>query len=394
MIKREEGFTLIELIITMAITILVLAAASNVFIGLLTQFKQQSKISETNIEGAVGLDILRRDIESAGYGLPWVIPAGVTYDEAVNDAATTHDDTAFNDSTTNPPRAIVSGNNVALNGSDALIIKAVNVATSDASRKWTYLSKDNVVKEWTSTEERLVTSDRVIVLKLGTSDAERRTLVAVGGSFTTRYVASTDPDSLFAAGFAPTDSSEKRIVYGITPLANPVDTALRMPFNRTDYYVRKPASNMPSKCAENTGILYKATVNHNGGGLTELPVLDCVADMQVIFRTDTDSDGTLENRDASWTAGLTAQNIRDWLKEIRVYILAHEGQRDTNFTFSNFIFMDAGSCPTVPAGQCITVGYHSGGTHYGRDFALTTIADYQNYRWKVYSIVIKPNSMR
>ncbi len=32
-----------------------------------------------------------------------------------------------------------------------------------------------------------------------------------------------------------------------------------------------------------TGILYKGTVNHADGLLTELPLLDCVADMQVIF---------------------------------------------------------------------------------------------------------------
>lgn len=69
--KREEGFTLIELMITMVIFVLVIAGASSIFTGLLTQFKQQSKITETNIEGAVGLEILRRDLESAGYGLAW-----------------------------------------------------------------------------------------------------------------------------------------------------------------------------------------------------------------------------------------------------------------------------------------------------------------------------------
>ncbi len=82
MIRREAGFTLIELLITMVIFILVIAAGSQIFTGLLTQFKQQSKIAETNIEGIVGLEILRQDIEHAGYGLPWVIPTGVTYSEA------------------------------------------------------------------------------------------------------------------------------------------------------------------------------------------------------------------------------------------------------------------------------------------------------------------------
>ena len=66
MIQNQKGFTLVELIVTMTIFVLVIAAASGVFTGLLTQFKQQSKITETNIEGVVGLEILRHDLSSAG----------------------------------------------------------------------------------------------------------------------------------------------------------------------------------------------------------------------------------------------------------------------------------------------------------------------------------------
>ena len=98
MVKRQEGFSLIELMITMVVFLLAIAAASNVFTGLLTQFKQQSKIAETNIEGAVGLEILRRDLESAGYGVPWNVEIDgdgdgndweqlVGYCEAASDAA-------------------------------------------------------------------------------------------------------------------------------------------------------------------------------------------------------------------------------------------------------------------------------------------------------------------
>ena len=64
--KKEAGFTLIELLITMVVFVLVIAAGSQIFTGLLTQFKQQSKIAETNIEGTVGLEILKQDIGHAG----------------------------------------------------------------------------------------------------------------------------------------------------------------------------------------------------------------------------------------------------------------------------------------------------------------------------------------
>ena len=68
MINRQDGFTMTELLITMTIFVFAIAAISNIFVPLLTQFKQQSRLAETQIEGAVGLDILRRDLEQAGFG--------------------------------------------------------------------------------------------------------------------------------------------------------------------------------------------------------------------------------------------------------------------------------------------------------------------------------------
>ena len=46
--------------------------------------------------------------------------------------------------------------------------------------------------------------------------------------------------------------------------------------------------------------------------------------MQAVFYLDTDADGIIDTTLDS-IAALTAKNIRDQIKEIRVYILAHEG---------------------------------------------------------------------
>lgn len=391
MIRREAGFTLVELIITMAIFVFVIAAASQVFVGLITQFKQQSKIAETNIEGIVGLDIMRRDIENAGYGLPWVWVHAAVSNEAVVDVV---DHTAYNDTAINAvPRALVSGDGAGVGSSDVLVIKATNVAQNDASQKWTYVNPSNQVKEWDvpGATERFETSDRVIVISLGNTDPTLRTLALNGGSFTATYVRNgtyldANPDNI-SAGFAPADTTDTRIVYGVDNPGNPVTTPLRMPFNRADFYVRTPATNFPTRCATGTGILYKATVNQGtgataGGGLTELPLLDCVADMQVYYRLDTNNDGAIES-ELNSIAGLTAQNIREQTREIRVYILAHEGQRDGSYTFNNFT--GASTCAT-----CVRVGQSA---VLGRDFNLATITDYLNYRWKVYTIVVQPKNL-
>ena len=397
MIRREEGFTLVELMIAMVMFVFVIAATSQIFTGLLTQFKQQSKIAETNIEGIVGLDMMRRDLEHAGYGLPWVIPGTVAYNEASAAEAA-----AFNDCSgsapCNPPRAIVSGNsmtysspNNVFNGSDYLVIKASNVATSDTAQRWTTLRTGGAKIDDLSGDS-FENTDRVIVISPGTTDADSRELIVGVGWYTT-YNATL--------AFAPGDATETHVIYGIDP-----DTNLRMPFNRADYYIWRDGTTsgtdkVPDRCAFGTGILRKTVIAHGDGDRIAFPLLDCVADMQVVLSLDMNDDGavgtyvspgaTEMNSSEGSTTLLVQQTLadasllRNRLMDIRVYILAHEGQRDPNFTYT-----------TNP----VTVGEFG----VGRNFNFTdpngdgntsdAITDWQNYRWKIYTIVVKPNNLR
>jgi hypothetical protein len=124
----------------------------------------------------------------------------------------------------------------------------------------------------------------------------------------------------------------------------------------------------------------KAIVNQgltgSGGAFSgsSLPLLDCVADMQVVTYLDTNLDG-LVDIDSNGLLLPDAQTIRDQLKEVRVYILAHEGQRDTSYTHTQ---------------NPILVGVSA---TRGRNFDLSTIPNWQNYRWKVYTLVVRPNSL-
>ena len=62
--------------IAMAIVMLVLYAAINFFIVSVRQYKVQTKITETNVEGILGLELFRQDLESLGFGLPWNMDLG------------------------------------------------------------------------------------------------------------------------------------------------------------------------------------------------------------------------------------------------------------------------------------------------------------------------------
>jgi prepilin-type N-terminal cleavage/methylation domain-containing protein len=365
MMKGERGFTLLELLMVMIIFGFVLAATSDMFVGILRGYKQQSKIAETNIEGIIGLELLRRDIDHAGYGLPWMM-SGATYSEA-----TDANSLAYNDSSSNPPRAILSG--IDASGRAYLVIKAMNVARNDTCAKWTHLlssggTPTTTIWEPPTANANLNSSDRVIVISPGTPVTNSRALVAP----------TSFPSTLQFSGVTTyTSSDETRIIYGVDP---PAATPLRMPFNRADYYVSTPAD-LPGRCAQGTGVLYKAIVSQKDGSFpTEniLPLLDCVADMQVITYLDTNGDGEVDDKRSVLLGGTDAKMIREQLKEVRVYILAHEGQRDTTYTH-----------PTNPilVGESATLGRNF-------DFTTATIPNWQNYRWKVYSLVVKPNNLR
>lgn len=374
--KNQRGFSLVELLITMVIFLFVIVAASSMFLGILNQFKQQSKIAETNIEGIAGLQMLKADIEQAGYGLPYDVN-GATYAEALGgDAGTVgFNATTYNDSGApgNAPRALLAGNSLTMtNTSDVLVVKATNIAINDTAQKWGYVTHTGVTT-WTNaagtavTDENFLSTDRVTVV-MPQSGTNLKILQVSGGAFYTTF------NNIASSDFSPSAANEPFLVYGIAPNGiTPI-----MPFNRSDYYVRTPGT-MPTHCAPGTGILYKGTINHTAGGgnHSELPLLDCVAAMKVILAADT-SDDNISSADSFpsiWNVGTTAADIRNQLKEVRVYILLHEGQRDTSYT--------------SPAQMQIWDRDHD---------VVTPILTYnvpdRNYRWKIYTLVITPYNLR
>jgi hypothetical protein len=402
--EKSGGFTLVELIVVMTIFMTVMIITSYAFTSILNYAGGVSKSAETQIEGIVGLEILRSDIEQAGYGLPWAFQrTTVGYEEAdstecvprftkcdaklFNDAG---DETAVPPKLPQVPRAIMSGDNIGYNGSDYLVIKSMVIGRDPTAKKWTYLNYaevGNTAKEWGSGDD-LVKNDRVVVIRTTfpkTFSGEDRQLI-VSASTTGSPAANffTKYDSPIAMDFRPQSSTDTYLVYGVDS-----DSNLRMPFNRADFYINRPG-HMPATCAPNTGILYKGVVQHRnkngekGGGISQNPLLDCVADMQVVYTLDTTGNGGIYHTDNIFDGAapdftLNAKEIRQQVKEVRVYILAQEGKFDRAYTY--------------PA-QIVTVGAPDIGGH-GSAFDLKKKigSGWQHYRWKLYTIVVNPKNL-
>lgn len=380
--KGQCGFSLIELLIATVIMVVVIMMSSDVFTIILAQSGQQTKVVSSGIESIIGLRMLRYDIEHAGYGLPGQFQNAIQYDEAVDEPPPKPPASPYNDSQTGVPRGIITGNNTGFNGSDYLVIKSTIAGTSDAVQGWTSIVQGSDPKPWGSGP---AAGSRVVVIKPKSDKNSQNELVMNGTAFFTK----TQSDGHFPSTFSPQKAAERFIIYGVVD-PDPAGTDPRMPFNRADYYIDGPA--LSPSCAPHTGVLYKATVNNSnsnvpplGGHLSPMPIIDCVADMQIILGVDTDTDGVVDTYSVSTSTGgvpWPAQQIRDTVKEVRVYILAQEGQRDPSYTHTP---------ATVPVGETGPDGVFRGSSF---NLATTIGTGWQNYRWKVYTLVVNPEQFQ
>jgi len=408
----HRGFTLLETLIAMVVFLIVLAIAAQAFNLIIVQAAKYSKMEETNIEGVIGLEMLRHDLAQMGYGLPWgfsklgtgdLVSSTISYNESADSIGSN-----FNDASGGVPRAIVGiGGGASITSSsilgDYIGIKATSVGTSSASRRWTYIPFHNA-----STSSGRVSQP----VTIGTPPKNSEIVIAINSNFNIpdkdhQLLVDPSTNSSFSTGFGlsgmsnnylPATDQDTVMLYGINGTNAP-----RMPFNRVDYFVSKTAGTVPPFCAPNTGVLYKATVKHSDGTNDLVPVLDCVADMRVVIGWGTDSSGGISNYStlpttiggtpsdvvgsiSSSTLGsyLTSDaNIRKGIKVIKIYILAQEGKVDNNYTGPASIVV--GADPT--AGDNSNAGLPT--THNTYTFSSSQ----KNYRWKVYRIVVQPKNL-
>lgn len=417
MIRNQKGFTLVELIVTMAIFIFVIMITSDAFNVIITQSSRLMKSEESNIAGMIGLEQFSHDIQQGGFGLPHRFPATApVYSEADGVPAST-----YNDAPSNVPRAFSSGDNLTgisgggsagniVDGSDYLAIRGTTVGRAIASQRWTYLRYSSSTPKpntWPSASENIEENAKVIVLNRTFNNGQYTNQLVTNSGLVANpenvdyYSATYRADGLNDSGwddtaaFNPTTPNEVYFVYGLDKGGG--STNLRMPFNRSDYFVSRPTSSgsMPVACAPKTGILYKTTVRQTSGILDYIPLVDCVADMQVVYGWDLKNGGSAgtdglidtyssadgdpaigEASNAEVQAALTdAAAIRASLKLIKVYLLVQNGAKDKNYTSpTTFELFDDGL------------------STLGRTYTLDS--NMLNYRWKVYRIVVRPKNLQ
>jgi type II secretory pathway pseudopilin PulG len=384
-----SGFTLVELVVVMGIFIGILLISATAFDNILKGARRETKQAESQVADIVGLELLRIDLEQAGYGLPTSYQQSITYSEAVSASGVpitgkNPADLNVPSSSTLPPRPLAGGtDNTYLNDSDYLVVRSTVAARNPAAQKWTYVitgsnpvASDVSSENFTSGESRIVL--RPVFKPTYGNELVMQSATAFYGYSTSSAVAN------HIRNFYPVEPTEKRIIYGLTDAG----VTPRMPFNRADYYIRTPsvAGQLPQRCAPHTGILYKGIVSNTtasgGGEITEIPLMDCVADFQVVFGMDNSGDdGVVDNYvDVDDLQALTVSEMRQRVKEVWAFVLTHEGGGDKNYSYPN---------------STILVGETIWGTARGHDFDLQNViqGNWRNYRWRVHKIMVRPKNL-
>lgn len=369
MTSDKKGFSLLEILIAIAIMGIIMAMNSQLLMDLVRGQRQQAGVVTTQFETSLGLEMLRSDVSNAGFGLPdEFASAPGTYTEATADPAQ-----QFN-SAPNVPRALMHSNNVGaftnyIANSDYLVIRSPAVGMNTAAGKWTNITS-TAVHIWNDVNLDMVNGrDYMIVIKPRSALGGRSKLIVSSGAYSLQYITSA-----LDAAFQPSAATgERYLAFGVEDSIAPT-----MPFNRADYFVKRPAVTNVN-CAPGTGTLYKAIVKHGpagtGGATEECPLVECVANMQVVFRLDTNLDG-VPDQTVTDISGLDALSIKEQVKEVQIYILAHEGILDRRFTY--------GGANPVTVGPSAAMGTTVDLTGFG--------SDWNHYRWKIYTLIVKPKS--
>ena len=257
------------------------------YINLLKGFKSGSKEIESQIEKVVGLELLRLDLEHAGFGI------GVD-----------QTDLPLEWDETDKKLTIRS----TLNNSNQQTFGWLMVNCSSGSWPEDYVdSREN-------------TSNTNIVF-----------LDVYSKNFVANMDFLTCPGSGIYLGFPVQDSVADGTGNGcFTQWCNIITYSLS-------------SSQNISTCNPNTQNLVRKTGSSALNDGTGTPILNCVADFQVRFDLDTDGDNVVDSTNSD-SIPTTATDLRAQVRRVNVYILVQEGEKNSDFEYQNAQDCETGKC--------------------------------------------------
>ncbi len=288
MIKNKRGFTLIELIIVIFILSLILVAIFSSYQNILMQYKQSIKQTQFSIQTVIDLNLLRLDVEHAGFGL-----------------ASNLD---------NKPIEIPDNNKIIIRST----FNATNLITSgwitvycDTSLNW------NVLAE--SEDYTFYPTTKLVFLRLTTKQ-----FVANGN-----YGTCPEADDYFLGFPYFFNGSTPQNGCGKTPPASGEQFCNIIEYSLSSNQNIKSCNPYTKNLLRRIG---GEALNNIGGA----HILDCVADFKVYVDYDLNGDDKIEDSERNISIPLSDNStlIREKLKSVNIYILAQLGKKDLNYIYN------------------------------------------------------------
>ncbi len=289
----RKALTLLELLIVVVITLFVMAAIYFAYINLFRGFKTQTVASFSQTQSAINLEILRQDIEHAGFGI-------------------NRDDLTR---TTDLPVEYDVNN-------EMLVLRSTYNLTDDKTRGWAMVQCNNpgeapviLVNELPSAFNP--TSDRVVYLNVnGLTALPQNGLITTCPPVPAGWTMA-DYRYLFAY---PYDSSET------SGCIDQFCTALG--------YRIVDSDRLPHYCAQGTKVFVRDLLDSAKNLLRRDHLIYCVADFAVRYKWA----GSLV--DPSTLGAITLNDEVTNLQEVVVYLLVQASKKDDSFSFSGTTTID------------------------------------------------------
>lgn len=366
-VQGVGGTTLTELLITLAIFSVVMAGVYSVYTIHVHHAIREYRLAQSEIEIVIARNIIERDVMMAGYGLADDYNGLIFTPDPMSLGAT---DSIAPGSTINPVGGTYPTTGLA--GADSLYMMGTALGIySKASQGWTYLKKTSPAEfqRWGDVREDIQVNDRVIYIEPNT-----KAIIADGTAW--RFIYPSVPNFFGHEG-------RGALLYGLSRPPHGSGAEIPRPYYVVQYRLGGAAADMPKTCARGTRSLQRVEMTH---GESIEPLLACVRDIQVVFGIDASSpeDGIIDVWD---NGGILAssydyQALKRRLKQVRVYILVQNGNRDADYLYVN---PDNPSNPDAIRAGDVNLGI-------GRDITLT--AEQRRYRWRLIALSITPRNLR
>jgi type IV pilus assembly protein PilW len=361
--KRQRGFSLIELLVGVVVGLLAVLVITQVMALAEGKRRTVSMGGDAQVNGALALFTLQRDIQQSGYGavaMPDAIGCTVKYKN-----------TAGSGTFTLAPVVIASGG--AANVSDSVTVLQGNTVNFSAP----------ILLSGVATQ-----ADDHFTVKSSFGAAVGDMMILVPQGWT-----------------APPDNSVPCGLLSVTSAASPATATLtntNLPhassnsWNQTSVF---PSTNVASGSylmdmgtlvsrtysVSALGNLQGADLSLTDGSTTTADLYPQIVMMQAMYGKDANGDGTIDAYDKT-----TPITSADWqkVKAIRIALVARSNQYEKDVVTSTAPLWDVGTAITVSITGYTTAACNNGSNCLTLDVSKTVGTDWQHYRYKVYDTIV------